>query len=271
MNAHALAGLAALNLWLYITGVAVLFAIRGWNRWSGLARLSGLAYLLGVATSGVVWIFELVVGIPFGIVAIVVTGLVIGAVGVAVGLRLGRRLPPRPSRPTRLPAVSPVVAVSVALVVVYLEALFRVARLDGLYEFDAWDFWIPKAKAIYYFGGLDPQFFREVINQSYPPLVPTLEAAAFHFMGAADVVTLHVQFWLLFVGFVAAIAGLLSPRVSPFFLWPPLLLLVVAPYVIGHATQTTADFALDELIAASVLLVALWLIDRAQWQLSAAT
>ena len=127
-----------------------------------------------------------------------------------------------------------------------------------------------QAKAIYYFGGFDQQFFRELINQAYPPLVPVLEGAAFHFMGAPDVVTLHLQFWFLLVGFVGAVVGLLSGRVSPVFVWPPLLLMLVAPHVGGHFYQPTADFLLDELFAIAALLIALWLIDRKEWQLVAA-
>src|SRR5205823_10079145 len=132
--------------------------------------------------------------------------------------RLGRRPPPRTR--LRLPGLSLFAAVSAALVAVYLEALFRSGRLAALTEFDGWFFWVPKAKAIFYFGDLDNQFFRELPNQSYPPLVPAIEAAAFRFMGSADVVTLHLQFWFLFVGFVAAVAGVLAPRVPPLFVWP---------------------------------------------------
>ena len=73
----------------------------------------------------------------------------------------------------------------------YLEALFRSGRLAALTEFDGWFFWVPKAKAIFYFGDLDNQFFRELPHHGYPPLVPTVEAAAFRFMGSADVVTLR--------------------------------------------------------------------------------
>ena len=54
----------------------------------------------------------------------------------------------------------------------------------GLYWFDAWSFWVPKAKAIYFFGGLDEEFFTELPGASYPLLVPVLDAAAFHAMGA---------------------------------------------------------------------------------------
>ncbi|MGH3110377.1 MAG: hypothetical protein ACRDQT_05605, partial [Gaiellaceae bacterium] len=158
-----------------------------------------------------------------------------------------------------------------ALVVVYLEALFRFGRLLGLYAWDAWSFWVPKAKAIYFFGGLDEQFFRELPNPTYPPLVPALEATAFEFMGSADVVTLHVQFWFLLVGFVAAVVGLLAPRVSPLLLGSFVLLVLVSPRVVGRTLEPQADFTLDYLFALAALLVALWLLDRRPWQLAAAT
>jgi hypothetical protein len=269
VNAHAIAGLLALNLLLLAVGVSILYALRGWASWGELLRLSGVAYLLGVAATGVVWTFELVVGIPFGFPGIVGTGAIVTLLAVAVGYRVGHRLPRVRVRP-ELPRLSLVSVVFAALTVVYLEGAFRAARLAGLYEFDAWAFWVPKAKAIYYFGGFDEQFFRELINQPYPPLVPVLESAAFHFMGAPDVVTLHLQFWFLFAGFVGAVVGLLSGRVSPVFVWPPLLLMLVAPHVGGHFYQPTADFLLDELFAIAALLIALWLIDRKDWQLVAA-
>jgi hypothetical protein len=269
LNAHAIAGLLALNLWLLAVGIAVLFGVRGWRSWGELARLSGLAYVLGVALLGVVWVWELVVGIDLGFATIFGSGIVIALIAAVVGYRLGHRLPPRPAGlpPFRL---SPVTAVFGALTIVYFEALFRDARLHALTEFDAWHFWVPKAKAIYFFGGLDEQLFSVLINQSYPPLVPTLQAAAFHFMGSPDVVTVHLQFWFLFVGFAGALVGLLSGRVPALFIWPPLLLLLVAPYVIGHAYQPQADFLLDELFVIVALLIALWLADRQDWQLVAA-
>jgi hypothetical protein len=271
VNAHALVGLVVLNLWFLVVGVAVLFAVRGWGSWGELTRLSGLAYLLGVAAMGVVWGWELVIGIDLRTATVFLTGIVVAGSATGIGYRAGRRLPPRPSWRPRLPPLSPVGAVAGALTIVYLEALFRAGRLSPLFEFDAWDFWVPKAKAIYYFGGLDPQFFRELTNPTYPPLVPAIEAAAFHFMGAADVVTVHLQFWFLFVGFVAAVLGLLSGRVPALFVWPPLVLVLVAPHTLDHVLQAQADYVLDELFAVAVLLVAIWLIDRQNWQLVAAS
>ena len=270
MNAHAIAGLVALNLWLLGVGIAVLFALRGWRSWGELVRLSGVAYIVGVAVNGVAWVWELVVGIDLGLAEIFVTGLAIAVVASLAGYRLGRRLPPRGGWPpvARLSALS---AVFGGLTAVYLEALFRSGRLGGLYEFDAWAFWVPKAKAIYFFGGFDHQFFRELINQSYPPLVPALQAAAFHFMGAPDVVTVRLQYWFLFAGFVVAVLGLLSGRVNALFVWPPLLFVLVTPNLVGHALQAQADFPLDEFFAIAALLVALWLMERRDWQLVAAS
>jgi hypothetical protein len=259
-----------LNLFLLAVGVAVLFAVRGWASWGELLRLGGLAYLLGVAASGGLWVLELVIGIPFTLAAIVSTGVVLTAIGAGVGWKLGRRVPPLPRTPS-LPALSLATAIFVAVTGVVFEALFRAGRLPGLYEYDAWAFWVPKAKAIYFFHGLDEHFFTTLPGPSYPPLVPALEASAFHFMGGPDVVTLHLQFWFLLVGFVAAIVGLLAPRVPPLLLWPPALLVLVTPQLIGRALQPQADLLLDELLGAAVLLVALWILERRPWQLGAAT
>ena len=95
-----------------------------------------------------------------------------------------------------------------------IEAFYRVAHLQGPESFDGWAFWTAKAKAIYFFGGLDEHLFRTLPGATYPILLPTLHAIAFHFMGSADTVTLHLQYWLLLVGFVGAVAGLLRPRAA---------------------------------------------------------
>ncbi len=111
-----------------------------------------------------------------------------------------------------------VTAVGVALAGLYLEALFRAARLSSLQAYDAWAFWVPKGKAIFYFGGLDEHVFTTTPNSSYPPLQPILDAAAFHAIGSVDASTLHVQFWFFVAGAIAAAAGLLHrrhPRVDP--------------------------------------------------------
>jgi hypothetical protein len=226
---------------------------------------------VGTASLGVVLVVELVAGIPLSLASILVTGAVISGMGL-VARRLSRPERPRGHVRTSADRLAIVTMLLAAAVVVYLEAMFRFARLHGLYAFDAWHFWVPKAKAIYFFGDLDERFFSILPHPSYPPLVPTLEAGAFHFMGSADVVTLHVQFWFLLAGFVAAVAGLLSTRVPPLLLWPFVLLVLGAPRIAGdYAVAPQADFVLDYFFALGALLMALWLLEREAWQLPAAT
>jgi hypothetical protein len=265
VTAHSIAGLIALNLFLLVVGVAVLFGVRGWESWSELIRLSGLAYMLGVAATGVALVIELVAGLDLSLLSVLATGLALAVVSALAGHAVGHSLPGGKSARGRLSLTA---ALFGALMIVYSEALFRSGRLAGLYEFDGWAFWVPKGKAIYFFGGLDRQFFEQLPGPSYPPLVPAFEATAFSFMGSADVVTLHLQFWFFFIGFVAAVIGLLSQRVPPILLWPPILLLAVAPQVVGHALLEEGDFILDEFFALAALLVGLWLIDHRPWQLA---
>ena len=254
-----------------MSGTAVLALLLGWRSCASSSRGSGLGYMLGVALVGVALSIELVVGVPFSFATIVLTGaaLVLGRRRRCAGRsRAGAQLL-RPSGGARGAGSSP--SPSARLIVVYLEALFRAGRLAGLSAWDAWAFWVPKAKAIYFFGGLDEQFFRELANPTYPPLVPALEASAFHFMGSADVVTLHVQFWFFACGFVAAVGGLLAPRVPALLLWPFVLLVLVAPRVVGRNLDPQADFLLDYFFALAALLVALWLVDREPWLLATAS
>ncbi len=268
MTVRALLGLTAFNAFLLGVGVATLAALRGWRSWGDLARCAGLAYFLGVSLFGVVLTVALIVGVPFSMASVLLIGVALSAVAFVLRAPLASWRPSlSPSREHGLGAVTFVFGV---LVVVCMEALFRAGRLAGLSAWDAWAFWVPKAKAIYFFGGLDEQFFRELVNPTYPPLLPALEASAFHFMGSADVVTLHLQFWFLACGFAAAVVGLLAPRVSPILVWPFLLLVLTAPRVAGRNLDPQADFLLDYLFALAALLLALWLVEHETWLLAAA-
>ena len=269
MSVRSLAGLALFNVFLLGVGTTVLALLLGWRSLRQVVAGSGLGYMVGVALLGIALSIELVVGVPFSFVTIVLTGVAMVLVAAGVRRPLGRW---RPTPPAEIgPSGMGLIAVAFgALIVVYLEALFRAGRLAGLSAWDAWAFWVPKAKAIYFFGGLDEQFFRELANPTYPPLVPALEASAFHFMGSADVVTLHVQFWFFACGFVAALGGLLAPRVPALLLWPFVLLMLVAPRIVGRSLDPQADFLLDYFFALAALLVALWLVEREPWLLATA-
>ena len=269
MTIRAIAGLVAFNLLVLACGAAILWLARGWRTWLELARLGGLAYLTGVAAVGVVWTLLLVMGVPFSGWLILLTAAAFVAVGLVGGRRLGRQ---RPSRTSLSQARVPIAAaVGIALTGLFLEALFRQARLAGLYNWDAWAFWVPKGKAIYFFGGLDEGFFTSLPGSSYPPLVPVLDAAAFHAMGSADVNTLHLQLWFLGAGFIWALAGLLSERAPAWILWPFVLLLVVAPRLGRRFTVPEADLLLDFFFVVAAVLLVTWLHDQERWRLVLAT
>ena len=270
MTLRAVAGLVALHGAFAVVGTSLLFAL-GWRTAPrSVLPLVGLAHLMGVASLGVVWTLLLVLGAPFGVGVIVVTALVVAGAALAAGRRRAARVRPGESAGGRLGIAAVVTGAGVLAAGAYLAWLFRVARVEGVFSFDGWAFWVTRGKAIYYFGGLDEQVFATVPHPSYPPVIPILDAAAFHAMGSADVVTLHVHYWLLAVGFVAAVAGLLARRVPAWILWPSLLLALVLPRVRSSTLAAQADLPLDYLIVTAAILVALWLVDRQAWQLGSA-
>jgi hypothetical protein len=270
MSVGTILALLALNVWLLVVGVAIAFGLRLWSGWRRLARLLGVAYFAGVAAMGILWTLQLTVGVPLTVLTIFIGGVLVAAVAITIGLR---RRSGDLDGPLPATAVSSglIAGIGAAATVVYLEAQFRAARLAGLYEFDGWSFWVPKAKAIYYFGGLDKQYFHELPGQSYPPLVPALEAAAFRFMGKPDEITLHVQFAFLLAGFTAALVGLLWGRAHQVLIWLSVLLVLGTPHVVHSAVRPEGDFLLDEFFALACVPLALWLRDRDRGFLPLAT
>jgi hypothetical protein len=269
VSAHSLAGLAGLNALYLAAGATFLWLVRGATDWIDSARLLGLAYILGVALTGSVWTLLLIAGVPLSLGLVLGLSLAVTAAFAVAGRMRGRTLP----RAGRLEGGWQLVvtAVGIAASGLLLEALLRPARLSGLYEFDGWSFWIPKAKAIYELGGLDEGFFTSLPGAAYPPLAPTLDAAAFHAMGSADVVTLHVQYWLFGVGLVWALAGLLAERVPAWILWPFVVLLLLAPRLGRRLQIVEADLLLDILFVLAAVLLLYWVLDRQRWRLVVAT
>ena len=112
--------------------------------------------------------------------------------------------------------------------------------------------------------------FTTSAGPTYPPLLPIVDAAAFHAMGSVDVVTLHLQFWFLLLGAVAALAGCLYRHVPAWLLWPSLLVVLVVPRFGERLLTPQADVLVDVFFVVAALLVALWLEDRQGWRLAAA-
>ena len=72
------------------------------------------------------------------------------------------------------------------------------------------------------------------------------------------------------MGFAAAVAGLLAPRVRGIILLPALLLMLVLPGLTGIPVPGGAERPLAFFVAIAALLVLLWLEERKSWQLVAA-
>lgn len=268
--ARSLAGMCAAQALFLVAGLGVVGALRGWRTWSELLRLGGLAYLLGVAAVGVEATLVLIAGAGIGTPVVVALALGTAVACAAIARRRRRPLPGRLAF-ARPHVDAPWLAGAVFAVVtaVALAMFFRVARLQGNIAYDAWAFWVPKGKAIYFFGGLDEQLFRTLPGPSYPLLVPALQAMDFHLMGAADQTTLALQYWFLFAGFVLAVWGLLRPLVPSVAIWPFLALAAVLPELDKRLLNAQADWPLDIFFAVAALCVALWVVTREPWLLGA--
>jgi len=213
-----------------------------------------------------VFTLVIVLGIPLGWPSMVACVVLLGAAGIFLGRRRRHTAPP----PLAVPALTLPSAALLGLTVVILEAVFRKGRLQGLLEFDSWDSWGPKAKALYYFGHLRPHFLADLPGGSYPPGIPALLAGGLHAIGSPDVVTLHLEYWFLGAGFVAAFVGLLLPRVDPLLLFPFALLVFVMPDIRSRSVDMYGDLPLGYALATAALLLALWLEDRVDWQVAVA-
>ncbi|MGH3132201.1 MAG: hypothetical protein ACRDNY_00390 [Gaiellaceae bacterium] len=274
MTLRAIIGLVVFNVLILGIGGGVLWGLRGWRWWTDFVRLAGVAYLIGLASLMILLTFELVVGVPINLATLAVSGLALFGSGLVLGVIQGHSYPSLRPPGWRLPRMSVFVALFVAGIVVYFEALFRAGRLGVIEaEWDAWAFWVPKAQAIYFFGKLDPEFLSSLpsVSPSYPPGLPVVHAAAFHAMGSADVATLYLQYWFYAAGFAAAVVGFLAHRLRAAILVPLTLLVLVMPSLVNRAVSVYADVPLGYLVAVAALLVVVWLEERQLWQLVGAT
>jgi hypothetical protein len=270
---RAIGGLVVFNFCILGTGAGVLWGLRGWRWWTDFVRLAGVAYMLGVASLTVLLTLELVLGIPVTLATIVLSCILLVGSGLVAGRVRGHSSPALRPPGWHFPGLSLFAALFVAGIVVYLEGLFRVGRLSSIVgDWDSWAFWVPKAQTIYWSGRLEPEFLSLLPGgASYPPGLPALHAGAFHAMGSADTVTLHLQYWFYAAGFVAAVAGLLARRVHQAILFPILLLALIAPSLVERTTMAYGDIPLAYLVALAALLVVLWVEEQRIWQLAAAT
>jgi hypothetical protein len=256
------AGLAVLDALFLLAGFGLLYGLGLVRSGRDAVRHLGLALVAGWAAVGIAESVALVIGAP-------IARRPVAAIAVAIagaGLLLGRRVARRRLRVVGEQGAASLVAVAGAAVVfVQLAALLRRSLGDGApLQWDAWAFWLPKAKSLVDFGGLDTGVggFTSFANPGYPPFVPALEATAFAFMGSTKAVPLLLQHWVVAVAFFWALASLLAVRVRPAILWPCLALLALLPTLGELIGSSLGDEPLVLLIGLGGACSALWLLEH---------
>lgn len=261
--------IAGVSLLLIVAGQGVLLAL-------GVTRLRvrtllascGLAYLAGVASTLLVGVLLLVLGIGFPLPLFAVVALLFGAAGAAIALRRPRSAEAGEGRSAQAPASRAqrlvVVAVGAILVAVMVSGLLD-AGVRTISDWDAWSIWMRKAVVLTY-NGLDPRVFAaspySFAHLDYPILLPLFESVHFRAMGTTDGQPIHAAFWLMYVACLGSVAYLGS-RFTRVWVWLPAVLALALGSQFNQQLLTAyADVPLGLLTAIGVLSVGLWLAGR---------
>jgi hypothetical protein len=261
----SLAGLLAAQL-LYVavgTGLLPLLRIVP-GRGAPLARF-GLAYMVGLAATGILAAHLALLDVPLGLLEL----FVLAAVSVALGARRLRRNDR--ARAAAAPAwrfgraslVAGLGALAVLLVLLVHAA--RVFAVRPLVEWDGWAIWATKARALYEFGGVYEPVFTTYPPLQHPLFLPSVEAIAFRAIGAFDGTLIHVQLIALAFGFAAALWGLLGDRVPPVLLGVTVLAILAAEPVLPQLSTNLADVPLAFLVALGVAALGRHLLTGEAW------
>jgi hypothetical protein len=239
----------------------------------------GLAYVTGVAATMLVLEVLLVIGVPFGLPLFAAVTIGIAGAGWSVAILRRRRegsdhrlVVSRPRIHLRRPTPDAVVVILFVLAVGVFGAVgLDASASEPLDQWDAWSIWTRKAIMLVHTDSLVGAFWSgpayEFMHQDYPLVVPLLEATFFRAGAAIDTQAVHVQLWILLVGFVWAAAWVAS-RVTRPLVWSPVLLLVLlAPGVHSGMLSGYADIAMALFLGLGVLLLGVWVEQRCSWQL----
>jgi hypothetical protein len=242
--------LLSANACIALAGVGALRLVAGWRvgDWASL----GLAYTTGVACVGVLSTLALIVGLALTIPEFVVLCLALFAAGF---LRSGAT--PAPTWRERVAGARISVGVTLGfLVLLGIDLVFQ-----PLFRSDAWAQWAARARALVELGGLDPAFFgaaTTIQNPDYPLLVPALEAVDFRFMGF-DTRVLHLQFGLLFAGFLLALVALCRDRAPAWVVTSSVAAVALAPALAIQTASAYADVPLGVFVALAGVSAWRWL------------
>src|SRR5580692_3870410 len=142
-------GIVELNGLFLLAGLGIVWAVRGWCDVLDLVESLGLAYMLGLCAVCTLSTIVLVAG---GDVDPTTTATCALGLFVATGAfaRLRRRALCRSLGRPSLSLGTLLALAAAAASVVVVVALFREASIMPLGGGDSWEFWVPKAKTIYF-------------------------------------------------------------------------------------------------------------------------
>jgi hypothetical protein len=228
-----------------------------------LLASTGLAYLVGAASTLLLGILLLAVGGELKIPVFTALALLLGAGGSALAVRRGAGSAENERAGTRMSRSQ---MAGIGLGCALLIALLVVGLLDAgvrpLSDWDAWSIWTRKA-IVLTSGGLDPRVFAgdpyAFAHLEYPILLPLFESVYFRAMGVADTQAIHAALWLLYVATLGSIAYLGS-RFTRIWVWLPVVL-ALAFGSIFHAQLLSAyaDVPMGLFAAPGVLCLGMWL------------
>ena len=255
-----LLGLVAFDLVTIACGYALLVALGVARLRAGDARLLGLCYLAGWALLGTLLTVGLVLGVGPQVITVVVVAVLVVAACALVRRRWGAAAPDPSERGRHPLALAVAAAGGFALIVSSLAALVvsATSEWNPSSDWDAVWFWIPKAEAIYYSHGLDAGVWGTINHAEYPPLLPAMDAALFHFAGGVHPSLLPVQQTVLGVAFLAALLALIDRFVPRWLSLPSLAVLAAAPWYWQQMLSVMPDQAIAYLTAAAAVTGVIW-------------
>ena len=261
-------GLLLANALYLAVGVGLLPLLRIASTRAELVARLPLAYLVGLAATGILAAHLALIEAPLGLVELVVLAALVLFFGLR---RVGARASvARPSEP-----LWSRVAGGAALVVCLALLLhaWNTYELRPLLEWDGWAIWGTRARALYEFGGATgPVFTTDVyLPLQHPLLLPAIEAIDLRAMGIYDPTTLNAQLGLLALGFLLAFVGLLRDRVPTYLYGVCALAVLAAEPVLKQLSTNLADVPLAFFVALGLLGTGRWLATGERWPLVAGT
>jgi hypothetical protein len=256
-------GLIASQALVAAVGYALLRALGVAKLERADAGLVGLAYLSGWATLGMLATLGLILGAGESLALL----LAESGIAIVACLWLARTTTPVPeavvvqSRGLLARATSWVSWALIAVAAASAAVIASTVQWDATDDFDAFNFWIPKAQVIYWSHGLDAQLWGLFAHPEYPPLAPAADAMTF-FLAGMHPSLLPTQRTLLGLAFLLSLVAVLGRHVSRWILLPFVAALATAGWFWGELRSAMIDAPVAYLVGAAAAVGFTWLLER---------